>query len=85
VNYQQDDWSEWLPLAEFTYNNAIHEATGRTLFFLNHGQHPQAHPHDMVEAVNPAAQQFHDALTRTRELATKALIATKDAMKRCLD
>jgi IS30 family transposase len=22
-NYQQDDWSNWLPIAEFTYNNAV--------------------------------------------------------------
>ena len=27
-NYQQDDWSELLPLAEFTYNNAPSETTG---------------------------------------------------------
>jgi hypothetical protein len=25
VNYQQDDWSEWLSLAEFTYNNQEHQ------------------------------------------------------------
>ena len=23
VNHQQDDWSEWLPLAEFSYNNCV--------------------------------------------------------------
>jgi hypothetical protein len=44
VSYQQDDWVEWLPLAEFTYNNGIHEATGQTPFYLNRGQHPRSHP-----------------------------------------
>jgi hypothetical protein len=24
VNYQQDDWSEWLSLVEFAYNNQEH-------------------------------------------------------------
>ena len=24
VNYQQDDWTYWLPLAEFSYNNSLH-------------------------------------------------------------
>jgi hypothetical protein len=40
TNHQQDDWMDWLPLAEFTYNNAVHEATGQTPFFLNKGRHP---------------------------------------------
>src|SRR5260221_5012975 len=26
VSHQQDDWADWLPLAEFTYNNKIHAA-----------------------------------------------------------
>src|SRR6266581_9610920 len=24
VNHQQDDWADWLPLAEFAYNNWVH-------------------------------------------------------------
>ena len=40
VNHQQDDWSEWLPLAEFSYNNHTHAATCRTPFELDAGQHP---------------------------------------------
>ena len=27
-NYQQDDWSNWLPVAEFAYNNTESSATG---------------------------------------------------------
>jgi transposase InsO family protein len=37
VNHRQDKWADWLPLAEFAFNNAIHEATGQTPFFLNKG------------------------------------------------
>jgi hypothetical protein len=37
INHQQDDWVDWLPLAEFTYNNTVHEATGYTPFFPNKG------------------------------------------------
>ena len=39
-NYQQDNWSELLPLAEFTYNNAPNATTGVTPFFANKGYHP---------------------------------------------
>jgi len=40
VNYQQDNWMNWLAAAEFQYNNKKHAATGRTLFKLNFGRHP---------------------------------------------
>ena len=39
-NFQQDDWSRWLPIAKFAYNNAESTATGTTLFFANKGYYP---------------------------------------------
>jgi hypothetical protein len=41
VNYQQDDWVTWLPLAEFAYNNSSKSGLGTSPFFLNYGFHPQ--------------------------------------------
>jgi hypothetical protein len=41
VNYLQDDWSAWLPLAEFAANNHSSEATGLSPFFALHGYHPR--------------------------------------------
>jgi len=38
-NYQQDNWSELLPLAEFAYNNAPSATTGVSPFFANKGYH----------------------------------------------
>jgi hypothetical protein len=37
VNYLQDDWVEWLPLAEFTVNNQASETMGSSPFFANKG------------------------------------------------
>jgi len=39
VNYQQDDWTNWLATAEFQYNNKKHATTGRTLFEFNFERH----------------------------------------------
>jgi len=39
-NYQQDNWSELLPLAEFAYNNAPSATTGVSPFFANKGYYP---------------------------------------------
>ena len=36
-NYQQDNWANLLPLAEFSYNNAPSATTGVSPFFTNKG------------------------------------------------
>jgi len=38
-NYQQNNWSELLPLAEFSYNNTLSVTTSVFLFFTNKGYH----------------------------------------------
>lgn len=39
--YHQDDWVDWLPLAEFASNNQTSETTGLSPFFANYGWHPR--------------------------------------------
>ena len=39
INYQQDDWTEWLAAAEFQYNNKRHVVIGWTPFELNFGKY----------------------------------------------
>jgi hypothetical protein len=39
-DYQQDNWKDLLPLAEFAYNNSVHAATSTTPFFANKRYHP---------------------------------------------
>ena len=41
VNFEQNDWAQLLPIAEFAYNNAKNASTGFTPFKLNCGYHPQ--------------------------------------------
>src|SRR6266540_1607657 len=58
-NYQQDNWSKLLPLAEFAYNNAPSETTSVSPFFTNKGYH-----------LNLAIQPKRDlASNRAREYA----------------
>jgi len=39
VNYQQNNWIEWLAAVKFQYNDKRYIATRRTLFELNFGWH----------------------------------------------
>ena len=41
VNYMQDDWKEWLAIAEFSANNSPSDTTKLSLFFANLGLYPQ--------------------------------------------
>jgi transposase InsO family protein len=40
VNYDQDNWAQFLPMAQFAYNNAMHATTKETPFFTNYGYNP---------------------------------------------
>ncbi len=65
-NYQQDDWVELLPLAEFAYNNTISSTTGMTPFFANYGYNPQM---DLIAApgqppLPPEVLDIRDRMTK---------------------
>ena len=40
--YNQDDWVELLPLAEFAVNNSVSSTTNQSPFFSNYGFNPRA-------------------------------------------
>ena len=54
-NYQQDNWSDLLPLAEFTYNNAPSTTTGISPFYANKGYHPNISVHPERELASRKA------------------------------
>ena len=58
VNYQQDNWSELLPLAEFAYNNAPSATTGVSPFFANKGYHPNLLIHPEHNIASSRAKKF---------------------------
>jgi len=57
-NYQQDNWSELLPLAEFAYNNTPSATTGITPFFANKGYHPNLTVHPERDLASARACDF---------------------------
>lgn len=41
-SHRQDDWSDWLPMAEFSFNNTTSSSTKLSPFFSWQGFHPRA-------------------------------------------
>ena len=40
VNQRQDDWYDWISIAEFAYNDRVHASTHASLFMLDTSQNP---------------------------------------------
>src|SRR6201981_2450557 len=66
-NYQQDNWSDLLPLAEFAYNNAPNATTGVTPFFANKGYHPNISVHPERDLMSVHAQEYSVDLASLHE------------------
>ena len=86
MNFAQDDWVDWLPVAEFASNNAMNETTGCSPFFANYGFNPRigieprkpcppdrtpAQKKEFLKAQN-IADRFEQLLTQLRALSESA-------------
>ena len=72
INYQQDDWAEWLAAAEFAYNDKKHATTGKTPFKLNFGRHPWKG--DLVVQMElPRVEEFTKKLQESWKHTTQAM------------
>src|SRR5258706_1558987 len=57
-NYEQDNWSKLLPLAEFAYNNTPHATTGVSPFFATCGYDPLIAVFPDAEVMDLCAKHF---------------------------
>ena len=85
-SYQQDNWSDLLPLAEFAYNNAPSTTTGISPFYANKGYHLNISVHPKRELASGRAcefaidlDEFHTALIEQIKTAHSHYQALADA------
>nr|XP_036575983.1 reverse transcriptase domain protein [Colletotrichum truncatum]KAF6782639.1 reverse transcriptase domain protein [Colletotrichum truncatum] len=65
VNYQQDNWVQLLPIAQFAYNSAVGESTKESPFYLNYGFNPTAYGQPRQ---GPAALKAVADINRLKEI-----------------
>jgi hypothetical protein len=75
----QKDWVKWLPMAEFSYNNAVHSATGTSPFKCLYGREPTMTP-SKVQTEVPEANDMADTLQEIWEETGAALRLAKERM-----
>ena len=81
VNYQQDNWMDWLAATEFQYNDKKHAVIGRTLFELNFGKYPWKRDL-MVQIDIPQVEDFLIGLQKSWKQVTKAMEEAQKNMKK---
>jgi len=84
----QDDWSKWLPMAEFADNNALSSATSLTPFFMNKSFHPRmsfdpdtteyGSTRERLQAAR--TEDISDHMDKTLTFAREALTKTRKQM-----
>ena len=82
VNYDQNDWYQLLPLAEYAYNNSKASAHKLTPFFANYGFRQQTEWMKERETQNPGATMYTHWMKEIQEKARTTLEQTREAMKK---
>jgi len=74
-----DDWSTWLPIAEYAYNTHVHASTHQTPFFATHGYNPVTPASLLHRAANtpPAVSDYLDNLRDIHATISKELELAK--------
>ena len=83
-SYQQDNWVDYLRVAEFQYNNSLHEATRTSPFFTNYGFHP-TFSSVPGRIHNPAASNLTSHLNSIRDELRAELELAQESAKRHYD
>jgi len=82
-NYRQNDWAEWLSIAEFSYNNQIHSSTGQSPFLVNLGRHPNTGQDTGKITENfPGTEEFLKTIKEIRNEVEETLKKTNVMMKK---
>ena len=85
INFQQDNWADWLPCAVFAYNNKANTSTGYSPFFINYGWHPNTGANTRKEVKSQSAIEFTQELAKIWEETECALKILAEQMKKFYD
>ena len=82
INHKQEQWLDWLGMAEFAYNNKIHMATKILPFKTNYGQDPRMEFERRRRGKYKAAGKFAKRIKRIQEEAKVALEKAQKEIKK---
>jgi len=82
IDHRQEQWLDWLGMAEFAYNNKIHAATKTLPFKVNYGQDPRMGFEGRRKGKYKAVGKFVEKMKKIQEEAKAALGKAQKEMKK---
>src|SRR5467141_4984623 len=80
INQWQDNWYEWLSIAEFAYNDRIHASTRSSPFMMDTGQNPRLGIEPLRESRLETLNDFASWMDTATKEACSALSRAADDM-----
>ena len=85
IDHRQEQWPEWLGIAEFVYNNKMYSSTKTSLFKANYGQDPRMGFESRKKGKYQGAEKFIKKMKEIQEKAKVALGRAQEEMKKYAD
>ena len=85
IDHRQEQWPEWLGMAEFAYNNKAHSSTKTLLFKANYRQDPRMGFEGRKKGKYMGAEKFVEKMREIQEKAKVALGKAQKDMKKYVD
>ena len=85
VNHRQNNWSEWLAIAKFAFNNKVHTVIKMSPFKTNYGRELRIGFDIRKKGKNEKAEEFVREIKERHEKARAALVKSQEEMKRQAD
>jgi len=82
INHRQEQWLDWLGMAEFMYNNKIHTATKISPFKANYSQDPRMGFEGRRKVKYEAVGKFVERMKKIQEKAKAVLGKAQEEMKK---
>ena len=85
IDHRQEQWPEWLGMAEFAYNNKAHLSTRTSPFKANYGQDPRMEFEGRKKGKYEEAEKFIEKMKEIQEEAKAALGKAQADMRKYAD
>jgi len=85
VNHRQNNWAEWLAMAEFAFNNKVHIVTKTSPFQVNYGRELKMGFDIRKKRKNEKAEEFVREMKERHEETRAVLVKSQEEMKRQAD
>jgi len=82
INYRQEQWPEWLGMAEFAYNNKMHSSTRTLPFKANYRQNPRMGFKGKKKKKYKGTEKFVEKMKEVQKKVKVALGKVQEEMKK---